>query len=451
MKIAVCAICRNELPYIDEWISFYKTTGFDSIFIYDNVSDDGTSERLQKLDASGIINRVFWPRIENIPPQRSAYSHFLDNHASEFDFVLICDIDEFLLTPNYDTKKFLSNALLNNPRIGAIAVPWLIFGSSGEEKYIADNLVKRFQHCANKTSPVVKTIFRPSFTQNIRTHICDLFYGDYLNGDLDIANWHEKHPHWVTNNSENGAVLFHYYTKSREEFTKRRTLPKADRAGLVSRNMDEFDEYSSQTRYNPTAYKLNTAINLTKNNINNRLISSYSSNISIDCIDFDNGWFFGVIHGESSEPVKINILINNDTEISKIINLRNNNSTPFSLKLKWARNRPNSLYYNINGLRYNELNLLMRNNKKIENFEAFCQMFPSAEEHILSLFISLVSKENAEHVKKIVKDLDFQKYTKHQVFSLLICEWLISDDFTNLSTWIDENTEYKPITNKLKN
>lgn len=46
LKIAVCAICRNEVDYIEEWVSFYKVAGFDSIYIYDNVSDDGSSELL---------------------------------------------------------------------------------------------------------------------------------------------------------------------------------------------------------------------------------------------------------------------------------------------------------------------------------------------------------------------------------------------------------------------
>ena len=60
MKIAVCAICRNEYLYLKEWVSFYKLVGFDDIFIYDNLSNDGTSELMLALDAENIIKRVFW-------------------------------------------------------------------------------------------------------------------------------------------------------------------------------------------------------------------------------------------------------------------------------------------------------------------------------------------------------------------------------------------------------
>jgi hypothetical protein len=59
MKTAVCAICKNELPYILEWIFHQKNVGFDTIYIYDNDSDDGTSELLIQLDKAGIIKRIF--------------------------------------------------------------------------------------------------------------------------------------------------------------------------------------------------------------------------------------------------------------------------------------------------------------------------------------------------------------------------------------------------------
>ena len=38
MKIAVCAIMKDENQYIEEWSNHYKNLGFDHIFIYDNNS-----------------------------------------------------------------------------------------------------------------------------------------------------------------------------------------------------------------------------------------------------------------------------------------------------------------------------------------------------------------------------------------------------------------------------
>lgn len=450
MKIAVCAICRNEINYLDEWISFYKLTGFDSIYIYDNVSDDGTTERLQAFDECSIITRVFWPRVENVPPQRSAYANFLDTHSGPYDFVLICDMDEFLITPEYNTKKFLKKALEKNPNIGAIAVPWLIFGSSGEENHLQGNLVKRFQHCENTISSVVKPIFRPKFTQNIRTHICDLLSGDYVNGNIEIAKWHDIHPHWVVNNNEDGAVLYHYYTKSRQEFIKRRALPKADRAGLVSRNFEEFDKYSSQSRYNPNAYKLNAAIDINKNNFENIISEKLNKKIKMECVDFDNGWFFGVIYGKSESLISINILINQEHELRKKIKLNSNGMTPVSIKLKWASKKANSLKFNINGQTYKDLNLNIKNIKTISNFVKFCGNFPSAEEHIFSNFLLVINKREASEIEKSITNLKFTKYNNHKKFMLLVCESLINEDNKSIKDWIGSNPNYETYYEKLK-
>ena len=42
-RIALCAIVRNEIRGLVEWLAHYKALGFNDILIYDNASDDGRS------------------------------------------------------------------------------------------------------------------------------------------------------------------------------------------------------------------------------------------------------------------------------------------------------------------------------------------------------------------------------------------------------------------------
>ncbi|MFG1358490.1 glycosyltransferase family 2 protein [Xanthobacter pseudotagetidis] len=49
MKIAICAIVRDEAPYVLEWVAHHRALGFDHIFVFDNESRDGTSELLDSL------------------------------------------------------------------------------------------------------------------------------------------------------------------------------------------------------------------------------------------------------------------------------------------------------------------------------------------------------------------------------------------------------------------
>ena len=38
--LAICAIFRDEAPFLDEWIAFHRLMGVEHFFLYDNGSVD---------------------------------------------------------------------------------------------------------------------------------------------------------------------------------------------------------------------------------------------------------------------------------------------------------------------------------------------------------------------------------------------------------------------------
>lgn len=248
-KLAVCAICRNEADYVLEWVSFYLSTGFDYIFIYDNVSTDGTSELLAALDNAGTIRRVHWPRKDRIPPQRDAYNHFIENYAARFDYVLICDLDEFLFVDSAGgVNELIDAAEAKFGTVGAIAFPWLIFGSAGETSKRPGLVMDRFRKCGDMVAPEVKTMFNPRCTFNFRTHIADLVAGSYIDSDLRPYVAEADMPIRLVEPRNGLARIHHYYTKSREEWDKRSREPKADRAKIERRRANIFDQHAGYKR-----------------------------------------------------------------------------------------------------------------------------------------------------------------------------------------------------------
>jgi len=445
MKIAVCAICRNEYLYLKEWVSFYKLVGFDDIFIYDNLSNDGTSELMLALDAENIIKRVFWPRIEGVPPQRSAYSHFINNFSSDYDFVLICDLDELLIVPDYNVKLFLKHALHDNPHIGAIAIPWLIFGSGGQEDYKNELVVDRFINCDESVSNVVKTIFRPSCVQNMRTHICDLISGEYVAGDLTPASWHEIHPHWVINNNEDGAVIYHYYTKSKGEWIKRRSVPKADRPTLEKRHTDEYELYSKQTRVNLKAKALSAGIYSIIQSIDASLegLSTRFNQLKIKVIDLTNDWIFGVVEGAFEGVVILNLIINSELEFKIKVESLGNNNTPFIFKLKWFSPKIDNINLTLVGTGVSTTIKPQHFSDLNQKFKLLCEHFPSAEEHIFSSFVSLVGHGIDPKNTYIARALIFNKYLKHKFFINHMLNYIESGNASELLEFVSKNSNYR--------
>lgn len=247
MRFAVCAICRNEGPYLAEWIAWQKALGFDRVFLYDNVSDDGSSEYLAALHEADEITRIHWPREPGVAPQRAAYGDFLQGAALDFDWVLICDLDEFLvLRSGHDLRSFVAAAEAADPQVSALAIPWLIFGSGGAERQAPGLVTERFTRCDPTPAPAVKTMFRPQHAYNFRTHICDLILGDYLDNTFTRPKWSRETPIDLADPQRGQALIHHYFTKSREEWTRRRALGKADRAEEEMRRLAMFDLYHDQ-------------------------------------------------------------------------------------------------------------------------------------------------------------------------------------------------------------
>lgn len=52
--MSVCAVFKNEAPFMKEWILYYQVIGADHIYLYNNNSDDNYQEVLQPLLIVGM-------------------------------------------------------------------------------------------------------------------------------------------------------------------------------------------------------------------------------------------------------------------------------------------------------------------------------------------------------------------------------------------------------------
>ncbi|MCR5563010.1 MAG: glycosyltransferase family 2 protein [Desulfovibrio sp.] len=62
----ICAIAKNETPFLEEWARFHLSTGFEHIFVYDNGSDVPVSSVLAEFIRAGLVTvmaglRAFFP------------------------------------------------------------------------------------------------------------------------------------------------------------------------------------------------------------------------------------------------------------------------------------------------------------------------------------------------------------------------------------------------------
>lgn len=145
LKIGICSIFKNEGPYILEWLAYHRTIGVERFFIADNESTDDGKKLLEALHALGLINLLPFPTPLDRAPQLPAYEKLMEQHSISVDWTAFIDADEFLLPEGGDLKSTIKKITNDSSSIGAIAVNWASFGSSGLKEFDTQPVIKRFQ------------------------------------------------------------------------------------------------------------------------------------------------------------------------------------------------------------------------------------------------------------------------------------------------------------------
>jgi Glycosyltransferase family 92 len=223
-RIAICAIVKDEAPYIKEWVEFHASQGVSEFLLYDNGSGDGLSDIVASIRGGIKPNLVPWDnRISWIHTQRAAYSDAIRRLFTRVEFVAFIDVDEFLYSPEgLQLPTVLSGY---SPTVGAVGVNQLVFGSSGAVRYSSEPVLQRFTRRANNDHPEsrwYKSIVRPDRISYPETaHVFRLRGGDYVHADGTTLT--KSNPPGTSVRICNSCLLLnHYMLKSREEFDLKR-------------------------------------------------------------------------------------------------------------------------------------------------------------------------------------------------------------------------------------
>ncbi len=215
-RVGVVAIMRNEAPYLLEWIAHYRVLGFEHISIYDNDSNDASPRILAPLARAGMIDATYWHVRPGVHKQESAYRHALTKLDGRLDWCLIADLDEYLML---DEGLTVGDILPSDPAVGAVAIGWRVFGSSGLRQREMGLTIERFTRGDPVNEGTIKAFVRPRHVVHMRVHYPRLSPGsrmvDSLGNTVALCNTAEPP-------LQGPARLNHYCTRSWEEFECKR-------------------------------------------------------------------------------------------------------------------------------------------------------------------------------------------------------------------------------------
>lgn len=220
-KIALMAMGRHENQYAREWVEHHLSIGFDKIIIFDN-NREGEERFADVLGDYVKKGRVI---IEEHPEEYGmlpAFKKTYDERGKDFDWLMDLDFDEFLMLPGeQDIHTFMKQF---EDKADVVKVNWMMYGDS--------NLV------TNDGRPLLRRFTQPLKGENGRTET----YGENVHVKslarcgLKGVTYPDPHcPHgagryvsadgkpsdaspFVENVKHDGAVIFHFMTKTIEEW-----------------------------------------------------------------------------------------------------------------------------------------------------------------------------------------------------------------------------------------
>jgi len=127
MSLCLVAIFKNESHIMEEWLNHYRRQGVDQFFLIDNGSTD--QDQYQKIlcDFPVPLRLVVDPTKHQ---QTEMYNKYFFEETKKFEWVLVCDLDEFVYARkgHATIKDYLATL---DASVSSVHIQWKLFGSNG--------------------------------------------------------------------------------------------------------------------------------------------------------------------------------------------------------------------------------------------------------------------------------------------------------------------------------
>ena len=231
----VCAIALNEELYIDEWIKYNLALGFSHIYIYDNSDNNILKDKI-----SDKVSIFHLPGETKMLQSRDMFTRQYKNKHKWCAFI---DVDEFIVLKKH--KNIME--FLNEYDCDAVALNWLMFGTSNEKEYRDEPVTKRFTYCSKDINKQYKCI---SKLKSIDVHINP--HKPLIKGNIYDTNRKVITDIFNPDGDSNIACIHHYWTKSEDEYKNKIQRRTSDETPMRSINLDIHSKYNDV--YNTDAW-----------------------------------------------------------------------------------------------------------------------------------------------------------------------------------------------------
>jgi len=223
------AVFKDEAPYMKEWLEHYIKRDVDHFYLIDDSSTDNYREVIEPYkDRVTVIpfDRTTDMYIKGGRQAESYHKCFLPIQ-DQTEWMLICDIDEYIWSPKSVNLKVSLKELGKD--YDSIVISGPNFGSNGYKKQ-PEQIVNSFtKRQAENVVKQVKSITRVEALKSFDTHVHQL-------KDNKKVCWKDSKSPF----NKQYFTLNHYMTQSEEKWRSRLNRTRVCPADKTRRTMEEF-------------------------------------------------------------------------------------------------------------------------------------------------------------------------------------------------------------------
>jgi len=180
-KVAICAMFRDEAPFLKEWIEFHRLIGVKHFYLYNNCSQDDFWGVLKPYVEAGIVELFNVPFDSSVFNDGAAthnavqvicYNHALKMAKGYNNWLAIIDSDEFICPVK---KKSLPRLLEKYKKAPGVILYWQIFGTSNvwdllPGELMVEKLLLKYPNVGGQA--LYKSIVQPKLATCTGPHSC---------------------------------------------------------------------------------------------------------------------------------------------------------------------------------------------------------------------------------------------------------------------------------------
>ena len=235
-NIIICAILKDETPYLVEWVEHHLSIGIEHFVLYDNNSVIPAKQTLEAYVRKGVVEVIDCPITNS--PQLKAYTHCLYNMHGRTKWIAYIDLDEFIILKKYhDIHAFLADY----DEYAGVCMNWVIYTANGHIEKPEGLVMQNYTESLPYDFPAnqhVKSIVRPDYVSTVDS-------SHYPRYDEEYYAVNEKYiyvPRAFSHFTNDIIQLNHYFTKSFEEWLRKISKGMSD--SLRTRAVEEFWDYN---------------------------------------------------------------------------------------------------------------------------------------------------------------------------------------------------------------